>query len=92
MSGPRENPGNASLFDRDGEWTIGIQGGHQAEGDWPDFTASQWVNTNRGHDYSCACLDGVADPRTHEVARIRFAHARALSVCRRVPMLKGVAP
>ena len=30
-------PANASLYDRDGEWVIGVQGGHQAEGDWPDF-------------------------------------------------------
>ncbi|HET7863945.1 MAG TPA: DUF4087 domain-containing protein, partial [Burkholderiaceae bacterium] len=25
-------PGNATLVDRDGEWTIGLQGGHQASG------------------------------------------------------------
>jgi hypothetical protein len=31
-------PGNASLQDRTGEWVIGIQGGHQDEGDWPELT------------------------------------------------------
>lgn len=25
-------PGNASLYDKDGEWTIAVQGGHQGEG------------------------------------------------------------
>lgn len=85
-------PGNASLFDPDGEWIIGIQGGHQAGGDWPDFTASQWVNTNRSYGYGCACLDVIADPRTHEVARIHSARARALGVCRRNPALKGLRP
>ena len=27
-------PANASLYDRDGEWIIAVQGGYQAEGDW----------------------------------------------------------
>ena len=85
-------PGNVSLLDRDGEWVIGIQGDHLAEGDWPNFKDSEWVNTNRSYGYGCACLDVVADPRTHEVARIRSAHARPLSACRRDPALKGVAP
>ena len=85
-------PRNVSLFDSDGEWIVGIQGGHQAEGDWPDFKASQWVNTNRSYGYGCACIDVVLDPRTHEVARIRSAHARPLSACRGDPALKGVTP
>ncbi|MGH8820611.1 MAG: DUF4087 domain-containing protein [Rhodoferax sp.] len=85
-------PQNVSLFDHDGEWIVGIQGDHQAEGDWPNFKASQWVNTNRSYGYGCACLDVVLDPRTHEVIRIRSAHARPLSVCRGDPALKGVTP
>jgi hypothetical protein len=39
-------PGNAWLEDRDGEWTVGIQGNHEAEGDWPSFKRSQRVVTN----------------------------------------------
>ena len=31
------SPSNASLTDRDGEWTISIQGGYEAKGDWPTF-------------------------------------------------------
>ncbi|HEX8293525.1 MAG TPA: DUF4087 domain-containing protein, partial [Pyrinomonadaceae bacterium] len=41
-------PANASLHDRDDEWVISVQGGHQAEGDWPSFGPKQWVETN-GH-------------------------------------------
>lgn len=84
-------PGNASLFDRDGEWIIGIQGGHQAEGDWPSFKTSQWVNTNRSYGHGCACLKVVVKPRTHEVARIRSTYAHALDVCRKDPALKEPA-
>jgi len=81
-------PGNASLFDRDDEWVIGIQGGHQADGDWPEFSNAQWVDTNGHHGHGCACLDVVASMRTHEVTRIEVAHAKALVVCRRDRALK----
>jgi hypothetical protein len=30
-------PNNASLTDRNGEWTIAIQGEFEAKGDWPEF-------------------------------------------------------
>lgn len=30
-------PANAWLTDRDGDWIIPVQGGHQANGDWPAF-------------------------------------------------------
>ena len=38
-------PGNISLYDRDSEWIIGVQGGYQVEGDWewPKFVPAQWV-------------------------------------------------
>lgn len=76
-------PGDAWLHDRDGEWTIGIQGGHQASGDWPAFSDAQWVVTNSGqHGHGCACLTVQASARTHEVTRIVSARAQALSVCR----------
>ena len=81
-------PGNASLFDRDGEWVIGIQGGHQADGDWPEFSDAQWVDTNGHHGHGCACLDAVVSASTHEVMRITTAHAKALAVCRRDHALK----
>lgn len=81
-------PGNAWLHDRDGEWIVGIQGGHQAEGDWPEFNRSQWVRTNGSHGYGCACLKVAVNPETHEIVAIHAASARPLSACRKDPALK----
>src|SRR5215475_12593782 len=52
-------PANVSLFDKDAEWIIGVQGGYQVEGDWdwPKFKAGQWVKTNGEHGYGCVCMD-----------------------------------
>lgn len=86
------SPQNASLLDRGGEWIVGIQGGHQAKGDWPDFKDTQWVDTNGHYGYGCTCLSAIFDLRTHEVIRIHAAHTRTLSACRRDPALKGVGP
>lgn len=76
-------PGNAWLYDRDGEWTIGIQMGYQAEGDWPDFSPKQWVETNVHYGYGCACLKVRVDRAAKRVIKIESARARPLSVCRR---------
>jgi len=81
-------PANASLFDRDGEWIIGVQGGHQAEGDWPEFAPNQWVETNVHYGYGCACLRVRVNRSTRRVLEIESAQARALSVCRRDPALR----
>src|SRR5262249_11570441 len=81
-------PGNASLYDNEGEWIIATQGGHQAEGDWPNFTKNQWVETNGHHGYGCACLRVRVNRETTEVIEIQHATARALSACRRDPALK----
>ena len=76
-------PGNAWLYDRDGEWTIGVQMGYQAEGDWPDFSPKQWIETNVHYGYGCACLKVRVDRETKRVIKIESARARPLSVCRR---------
>ena len=81
-------PANASLHDREDEWVISVQGGHQAEGDWPSFGPKQWVETNGHYGYGCACLRVVADRETHRVTEIESARARPLSACRRDRALK----
>jgi hypothetical protein len=81
-------PANVSLFDRDGEWIIGVQGGHQAEGDWPQFTPQQWVETNGHYGYGCACLKVSVNHSKRRVIAIESARARALSACRRDPVLR----
>jgi hypothetical protein len=83
-------PANIWLYDRDGEWTIGVQGGYQLENErgWPKFTSRQWVRTNGNYGYGCACLQLRVNRETHEVLEIKSARARPLSVCRRDRSLK----
>jgi hypothetical protein len=82
-------PANAWLYDRDGEWTIATQGGHQAEGDWPTFKPGQWVHRNGSdYGYGCACLQVSVDKKTREVLAIKSSQARSLGQCRRDPALK----
>ena len=81
-------PANASLYDRDAEWIIGEQGGHQAEGDWPEFGPGQWVKTNGNYGHGCACMRVQTNSKTHEVSMIESAQARALSACRNDAALK----
>jgi len=83
-------PANVSLYDRDGEWIIGVQGGYQVEGDWdwPSFKDSQWVETNVHYGYGCACMQLRVNRRTHEALEIKSSRARPLATCRRDPSLK----
>ena len=76
-------PANASLHDRDGEWIIGVQGGYQAEGDWPSFKARQWVETNGHYGHGCACMRLRVNRETGRVIEIESARARPLAACRR---------
>ncbi len=82
-------PANAWLTDRDGEWIVGAQGGHQADGNWPDFGKGQWVKTNGDYGYGCACMKVVANAKTHEVDRILSAKTKPLSACKGDKTLKS---
>lgn len=81
-------PANASLHDREDEWVIGVQGGQQADGDWPSFSPKQWVNTNGHYGYGCACMSVEVDRESGRVTQINNARARPLSACRRDKALK----
>jgi Protein of unknown function (DUF4087) len=83
-------PANISLYDRDAEWTIGVQGGYQVSGDWdwPVFKAGQWVQTNGNYGYGCACLQLRVNKENHDVLEIKSARARSLTACRQDPVLK----
>jgi hypothetical protein len=86
-------PANIWLNDRDGEWTIGVQGGYQVEGDWdwPKFKRGQWIETNSGgHGYGCACMQVRVDKSNNHVEEIKSAQARPLSACRNDPALKKI--
>ena len=75
-------PGNAWLKDRDGEWTVGIQGGEQTEGGWPSFARAQWVATNGSYGYGCACMWVTVDRKEMRVLTIKSARALPLATCR----------
>jgi hypothetical protein len=75
-------PANWWLTDRDGEWTIGIQGGYQAKGDLPDFR-TQWVETNGHHGYGCACMDVQIDRAAKRVVELRGVKVLPIERCRR---------
>lgn len=81
-------PANAFFSDREAEWVIGVQGGYQAEGDWPNFDRGQWVKTNGNYGYGCSCMQVQVNRKTHEVIKIVNARVRPLSACRRDPALR----
>lgn len=84
-------PANLSLFDREAEWIIGVQGGYQVEGDWdwPNFKRGQWVTTNAGsYGYGCVCMQLRVDREAQKVLEIKSSRARPLSACRRDRSLK----
>ena len=80
-------PANASLHDREAEWVVGVQGGHQAEGDWPSFGPKQWVETNVHYGYGCACMTVEVDRESSRVLQINSARVPSPSACRRVKLL-----
>jgi hypothetical protein len=84
-------PANAWFTDRDGEWLIGVQGGHQAQGDWPRFPAWRWVRTNGRYGYGCACLRVLTEPSAFLITKIVSGSSRSLALCRRDAALKEPA-
>src|SRR5690349_18187632 len=76
-------PANASLYDSEREWIISVQGGHEAEGDWPDIPEKDWVQTNGSYGYGCACMRVAVNHQSSRVIRIVSSSARPLSACRR---------
>jgi hypothetical protein len=85
-------PSNAWLTDRDGEWTIAVQGGYQADGDWPDFKDNQWVKTNINYGYGCACMKVTTDKADKRILTIHSATAKPLSTCRKDKAIKKKEP
>lgn len=85
-------PANAWLIDADGEWTISVQGGYQAEGDWPNFTKSQWIKTNVNYGYGCACMKVTVNKADDKILRIISSFAKPISACRKDKALKGSEP
>lgn len=82
-------PANHWLEDRDGQWIIGTQGARQAEGDYPpEFKANEWVATNGGYGYGCACLQVKVDKKEGYITEIKSGYSKPLSACRSDRALK----
>jgi hypothetical protein len=83
-------PANMWFHDRDGEWTIGVQGGYQVPGrwPWPAFKRGQWVRTNGDHGYGCACFEMRVNKQALNVLEIKTSLARPLAACRNDRSLK----
>ncbi|MET0362828.1 MAG: DUF4087 domain-containing protein [Sphingobium sp.] len=79
-----ETPGNWDLIDRDGRWTLGVQGGYQAPGldDLPDMSTAGWIDSNGAHGYGCACLSLVTDKVARKVRAIRSGGPIPLARCK----------
>ena len=77
-------PANWWLVDRDGEWTMSVQGGYQAQGmeDLPDMSAKGWVRTNGYYGHGCACMTVDTDKTDHRIRRIHSATPLPLKQCR----------
>lgn len=83
-------PGNHWLTDADGQWIIGVQGGHQSKGDYPpEFATSQWLATNGFYGYGCSCLNVKVDKKKMLILEIADGKARPLSACQNDPALKS---
>jgi len=82
-------PANWWLVDRDGSWTISVQGGYQAPGidNIPDLSQGDYVMTNGYYGYACACLDVTANRRTMRITNIYRAEQLPLVTCEDDPAL-----
>ncbi len=84
-------PANWWLTDRDGECTIGVQGGYQAEGldVLPqDFYKQGWVRTNGYYGYRCACLTVTTDREDMRITQIFSGEPLSMKRCKADKALK----
>ena len=77
-------PANWWLVDRDGQWTMSVQGGYQADGmeDLPDMSARGWVRTNGYYGHGCGCMTVDTDKADRRIRRIHSATPLPLKQCR----------
>lgn len=80
-------PANWYLVDKDGRWTISLQGGYQARGmdNLPTYNEKEYVKTNGYYGYGCACMDVVTDSARLRISEIRGGESLPLSTCREDP-------
>ena len=82
------SPGNVWLTDRQGQWTVAMQGVYEAAGDGPAFAPSQLAPRDAPHGHGCACMMVRADLASRLVYDFYEAKALPLKSCRR-PLCRG---
>lgn len=84
-------PANWWLTDRDGEWTLMLQGAGDRNGfidaPWESDFGAEWIATNGHYGYGCACFTGAVDPATGWASLVTGLRALPLSRCRADPAL-----
>jgi len=77
-------PANWELWDKDGTWSISVQGGREADGDLPEFPENKayWKITNVHYGYGCGCLMVKVDKKEKTILEIKGGKALPLSKCR----------
>ena len=75
-------PANASLYDSQREWIISVQGGYEAEGDWPDIPPKEWVETNVHYGYGCACMKAKVDRAEKKVLELKDVKVLPIQKCK----------
>lgn len=82
-------PANWWLKDRDGTWTISLQGGYQARGmdNIPNIDKKEYIRTNGYYGYGCACLRVSTDRNRMRITSIESGKQLPLRTCREDPNL-----
>ncbi len=77
-------PSNWWLDDRQGTWTLSVQGGYEASGmdNMPDMSTNGYVKTNGNYGYSCACMKVSTNKRTMQIKHVFSARPVPLRQCR----------
>jgi hypothetical protein len=93
LCGWLENPTPANwwLTDRNASWTIMAQGGEEPEGMdlIGDISVHDYVATNGGYGYACACIDAETDVSQSRITRINSFKQLKLSRCQKDKSLKA---
>ncbi|MBY0316151.1 MAG: DUF4087 domain-containing protein [Bdellovibrionales bacterium] len=80
-------PANNWITDKNATWYIGIQGGHQAEGDLAYPPHDQYVYTNGNYGYWCGCITADFNKSNNYVTKIYSSLTKPLDACRLDPSL-----
>ena len=78
-------PANWWLNDKDGSWTLSVQGGHSVnDNDWnklPKIKQNEFVRINNNYGYSCVCLRVDTNKKKKTITKIYGGKQLLLKKC-----------